>query len=211
MPTQTYLHAGNLFDTDIKHDVSGARTAFAAGRPVIIIDTVAGGETVADVCIAAEELDVAKAAFLVEHTCGILSATVDVATSDRLDLPLLRPDLRREAGRFCVAVDARGDSTGISARARAETISRLADPAASAGDFSRPGHVIPVLTGGLFALSRWSRYDAAAELSRSVGRSGVVAVASLVDGLVGATGDYIDQFASWHRFPVIAASAFKRF
>lgn len=44
-----------------------------------------------------------------------------------------------------VTVDAReGISTGISAEDRARTLRLLADPAASAGDFRRPGHINPL-------------------------------------------------------------------
>ncbi|MGE2837286.1 3,4-dihydroxy-2-butanone-4-phosphate synthase [Mycobacterium sp. SMC-4] len=207
MPLQC-LTDHDFVGTDPHRDIADAQRDFAAGRPVIMCDTVEG-ERLADVCIPAEYLDVALAAFLVEHTCGIITATVDVATSDRLDLPLLRADLHRDTGRFCVAVDACSVSTGISARDRARTIALIADPAAAASDFTRPGHVVPVMTGGLFALSRWSRYDAAAALSRSVGLSGVVAAATLVDGIAAATDGHIGAFAGRHRIPVVTASSLR--
>ncbi len=208
MPIQSCLAGDELIGADPCHDFVDAQRHFSLGRPVIVCDTVAG-EQLADVCIAAEHLDVALTAFLVEHTCGLIVATVDVATSDRLAFPLLHADLERDAGRFCVAVDAISVSTGISARDRAETISQIADPGATASDFTRPGHVVPVVTGGVFALSRWSRYDAAAALSRSIGLSGVVAAATLVDGITSATDRYIETFAHRHRLPVVTASSLR--
>lgn len=46
---------------------------------------------------------------------------------------------------FTVTVDARrGISTGISAADRALTLRMLADPAAAATDFRRPGHIFPL-------------------------------------------------------------------
>lgn len=208
MLLQTCSAGQDLASADPRRDIADAQSDFAAGRPVIICDSI-GGERLADVCVPAEYLDVALAAFLVEHTCGIITATVDAAASERLDLPLLRADLHRDTGRFCVAVDACSSSTGISARDRARTIALLSDPCAAASDFTRPGHVIPVVTGGLFALSRWSRYDSSAALSRSVGMSGVVAAATLVDGIGAATDGYINAFAQRHRIPVVTASALR--
>lgn len=37
-----------------------------------------------------------------------------------------------------------GTSTGISAHDRALTARRLADPESTPGDFSRPGHMVPL-------------------------------------------------------------------
>lgn len=47
-----------------------------------------------------------------------------------------------------VTVDAReGISTGISAEDRSRTLRLLADPAAAAADFRRPGHINPLRCG----------------------------------------------------------------
>jgi 3,4-dihydroxy-2-butanone 4-phosphate synthase len=186
--------------------LSRALDLFAAGAPVLICDTGAG-ELLAELCVPAEALTTARSAFLIRHTSGIMTATVDTATVARLDIPLLRVDFDRDAGRFCVAVDATSESTGISARDRARTIVRMADSSSGPDDFDRPGHVVPVLTGGVFAHTRWTRYDAAAALSRRAGLSGVVASAPLVDGLGATVSSFVTSFARTHRLPLLAAGA----
>lgn len=185
-----------------------AAGAFAVGGAVLICDT-SSGELVAELCVPAEGLTTKKSAFLVRHTSGVITATIDTAAAQRLDLPLLRTDFERDAGRFCVAVDAKSSTTGISAQDRARTIARIADIDAEPTDFDRPGHVLPVVTGGVFARARWTRYDAAAALSRRAGLSGVVASAPLVDG-VGATAvPFVADFARTHQLDLLFAHQLK--
>ncbi|EKF25300.1 3,4-dihydroxy-2-butanone 4-phosphate synthase family protein [Mycolicibacterium hassiacum DSM 44199] len=156
-------------------------------------------------CVPAESLTTQLAAFLVKHTSGIITATIDDSIAARLAFPLLSPDFTREAGRFCVAVDGKSSSTGISAHDRAVTIRKMADASSTPADFNRPGHVIPVLTGGIFAITRWCRYDAAAAASKEAGLSGVVASAGLVHGVSTTTPEHVSEFGRLHDVPIAAA------
>ena len=195
-------------DLDVDTSRDESLRAFAVGAPVLICDDGAG-ELVAELCVPAEALTTTRSAFLIRYTSGIMTATVDTATAARLDMPLLRVDFDRDVGRFCVAVDAKSESTGISARDRARTIARIADSSSGPADFDRPGHVVPVLTGGVFAHTRWTRYDAAAALSRRAGLSGVVASAPLVDGLGATVSSFVTIFARTHRLPLLTAGSLR--
>jgi 3,4-dihydroxy 2-butanone 4-phosphate synthase/GTP cyclohydrolase II len=101
---------------------------------------------------------------------------------DRLDLPLMRA--RNEGHfqtQFTVSVDAvDGVSTGISAHDRAMTARLLADSTARAGDFARPGHVVPIRAhdGGLRARSGYA--EAAVELCRRAGRAPAAVMSDIV-------------------------------
>ncbi|GAB3220468.1 3,4-dihydroxy-2-butanone-4-phosphate synthase [Mycolicibacterium hippocampi] len=185
-----------------------AADVFAVGGAVLICD-LSAGELVAELCVPAEGLTTKKSAFLVRHTSGIMTATIDTVAAQRLDLPPLRLDFERDAGRFCVAVDAKSRTTGISAQDRARTITRIADIDAKPTDFDRPGHVLPVVTGGAFAGARWTRYDAAAALSRRAGLSGVVASAPLVDGLGATAVPFVADFARAHQLNLVFANQLK--
>ena len=71
---------------------------------------------------------------------------------------------------FTVSVDYRhGTTTGISAHDRALTIRKLADPAARARDFHRPGHVFPLRYRRGGVLARRGHTEAAVDLARLCG------------------------------------------
>ena len=93
------------------------------------------------------------------------------AVADRLDLPpMFRVNQDRRGTAYTVTVDAReGVSTGISAGDRARTIRLLADPAATAADLSRPGHVVPLRAKEGGVLHRPGHTEAAVDLARLAG------------------------------------------
>src|SRR5881227_3963379 len=69
-----------------------------------------------------------------------------------------------------VSVDAReGVSTGISAHDRATTMRRLAAADATAADFTRPGHVVPLRAKAGGVLRRPGHTEAAVDLCRLAG------------------------------------------
>jgi 3,4-dihydroxy 2-butanone 4-phosphate synthase/GTP cyclohydrolase II len=71
---------------------------------------------------------------------------------------------------FSVSIDfLPGMTTGISADDRARTVQALADPAARAGDFARPGHVFPLRAENGGVLRRAGHTEAAVDLARLAG------------------------------------------
>jgi 3,4-dihydroxy-2-butanone 4-phosphate synthase len=152
----------------------------SAGRSVVVVDDDLREGALA---FAAEHATPRLMAFMVRHCSGFINVALTVAGCDRLALPAMiaGPD-GGCVTQFRVAVDARdGVTTGISAADRAHTARLLADPTACAGEFVRPGHVVPVavhpagvLEGGCF--------EAAVELCRLGHR----APAAVVCGIVAA-------------------------
>lgn len=86
---------------------------------------------------------------MVNHTSGLICVPMPKKRLDELGLPLMVDSQENEEAMrtaFTVTVDARhGVSTGISAEDRAHTIRLLADPSTSASDFSKPGHILPLV------------------------------------------------------------------
>src|ERR1700749_2455567 len=117
----------------------------AAGRAVIVVDDE-DRENEGELIFAAELATPELVAFMVRYTSGYICVPITEAEADRLDLPpMFRVNQDRRGTAYAVAVDAReGVTTGISATDRAHTIRLLAAPEASAADFSRPGHVVPL-------------------------------------------------------------------
>jgi 3,4-dihydroxy 2-butanone 4-phosphate synthase/GTP cyclohydrolase II len=169
-----------------------AMEAVRAGRPVVVVDDVNGGEH-ADLVVAAERATTENIAFTIRHTSGVVCVAMQGSRLDALDLP---PMVHAQAGpaarAFTVSVDYRhGTTTGISALERALTLRALSDEAATAGDFARPGHVFPLRShpGGLF--DRPSHTEAALDLVRLAGAYPAAVLAELVDEtgeLAGARG-----------------------
>src|SRR6201999_4223251 len=125
--------------------IERAITDFKSGRAVVVVDDE-DRENEGDLIFAAELVTPELVAFMVRYTSGYICVPVTEAEADRLDLPpMFRVNQDRRGTAYAVTVDAReGVTTGISASDRAHTIQLLADPNATAADFARPGHVVPL-------------------------------------------------------------------
>jgi 3,4-dihydroxy 2-butanone 4-phosphate synthase / GTP cyclohydrolase II len=161
--------------------VEEALETLRAGRPVIVTDDESR-ENEADVILAAETLSTQWLAWTVRHTSGYICAPMPAEIADRLDLPLMVTENTDPLGTaYTVSVDAaRGVSTGISAADRAHTLRLLADPASTAADFVRPGHVLPLRARPGAVLTRRGHTEAAVDLCRLAGLAPVGAIAELV-------------------------------
>src|SRR3954469_17996234 len=124
----------------ILDSIERAITDVKAGKAVVVIDDE-DRENEGDLIFAAELATPELVAFMVRYTSGYLCVPVTENEADRLDLPpMFRVNQDRRGTAYTVTVDAReGVSTGISASDRAHPIRLLADPEATAADFSRPG------------------------------------------------------------------------
>ena len=142
----------------------------AAGRPVIVVDDE-DRENEGDLIFAAEKATPELVAFTVRYTSGYLCVPLTKHDCDRLDLPpMYHTNQDRRGTAYTVTVDAReGVSTGISAADRAHTMRLLADPKATAGDFNRPGHVVPLRAKEGGVLRRPGHTEAAVDLARLAG------------------------------------------
>ncbi|GLZ36914.1 bifunctional 3,4-dihydroxy-2-butanone-4-phosphate synthase/GTP cyclohydrolase II [Actinokineospora sp. NBRC 105648] len=142
----------------------------AAGKAVVVVDDE-DRENEGDLIFAAEKTTPELLAFMVRYTSGYICVPLTEPDCDRLDLPPMfhtNQDARGTA--YTVTVDAReGVSTGISAADRAHTIRLLADPEATAKDFNRPGHVVPLRAKEGGVLRRPGHTEAAVDLARMAG------------------------------------------
>lgn len=192
--------------------VEHALADVAAGRAVIVVDDVhRGGE--GQLIFAAEKATSESMAFTVRHTSGFVSVALDGATCDRLALPPMRHGgtaSQINAGHidYVVAVDAReGIGTGISGADRARTAALLANPDASALDFTRPGHVLPARARSDGVLDRPGPAEAAVDLTRLAGLrpAGVFAgIVGIADPTVMSSGADLDEFALAHGLAVLS-------
>jgi 3,4-dihydroxy 2-butanone 4-phosphate synthase/GTP cyclohydrolase II len=184
--------------------VQAALTALAAGRLVVVIDD-ADREDEGDLVAAAESVTAEQMAFLVRHTTGIICAPMPAARCAELSLPQMVVDNTDTHGTaFTVSVDHRDTGTGVSAADRATTVRALADPGTTAADLRRPGHVFPLRAQAGGVLTRAGHTEAAVDLTRLAGASGVAVIGEIVapDGSM-RRGDALLAFAAEHDLPVV--------
>jgi 3,4-dihydroxy 2-butanone 4-phosphate synthase/GTP cyclohydrolase II len=177
------------------------------GKPVVVIDDE-DRENEGDLIFAAQLATPELVAFMVRYTSGYICVPMTEAEADRLDLPpMYRVNQDRRGTAYTVTVDAReGVTTGISAADRAHTIRLLASPDATAADFSRPGHVVPLRAKDGGVLRRPGHTEAAVDLATLAGLqpAGVLCeVVSEKDPAGMARADELRVFADTHDLALI--------
>lgn len=203
------------FNTDPARDrVRAALSAIAAGRPVVVVDD-ADRENEGDLIFAAARATPDLVAFTIRHTSGFVCVALPDADCVRLDLPPMHhEDGDRYRTAYRVTVDSRGTGTGISATNRATTIAALASPSATAGDFVRPGHVVPLRARPGGVLTRPGHTEAAVDLARLAGQPPAGALCEIVSadhpGEM-ARGAELERFAEEHDLVMISVADLVRF
>ncbi len=180
--------------------IADAIEAIRRGEIVVVVDD-ADRENEGDLIMAAEDATPEKIGFFVRHTSGVICVPVLGDRLDELDIPLMVEENTDAKGTaFTVSVDYRhGTSTGISAADRATTIRALADPATTAGDLTRPGHIFPLRYAEGGVLKRAGHTEAAIDLARLAGKRPAGALCEVVndDGTM-ARLPQLEKFAEEH-------------
>ncbi|CAM2188465.1 3,4-dihydroxy-2-butanone 4-phosphate synthase / GTP cyclohydrolase-2 [Paraburkholderia sacchari] len=186
--------------------IEDALHAMARGSIVVVVDDE-DRENEGDLILAAEYATPEAVAFMVRYTSGMLCVGLAGERLDELELPLMverNTDSMKTA--YTITVDYRhGTTTGISAADRATTIRALVDERATAGDFSRPGHVFPLRAAPGGVLRRRGHTEAAVDLARLAGLMPGAVLAEVVndDGTM-ARRPELEAFASQHGLPIIS-------
>ncbi|OMH33126.1 3,4-dihydroxy-2-butanone-4-phosphate synthase [Tersicoccus sp. Bi-70] len=161
--------------------IEAALTALRAGRPVVVVDDE-DRENEGDIIFPAERADAALMGFTVRYTSGVICVPLTAERAAQLALPpMLAVNEDPKGTAYTVSTDAAsGVSTGISAADRARTATVLADPAATAGDLTRPGHVFPLIAVDGLLDVRPGHTEAAVALCLATGHRPVGVIAELV-------------------------------
>jgi 3,4-dihydroxy 2-butanone 4-phosphate synthase / GTP cyclohydrolase II len=175
-----------------------------AGRMVIIIDDE-DRENEGDLIMAAERATSEAVAFMIRHTSGIICVPMEEELLARLDLPqMVQTNSESHRTAFTVSVDLRfGTTTGVSSSDRAATIRALADPAATAQQFARPGHIFPLRPRKGGVLVRAGHTEAAVDLCRLAGLKPVGVLCEVMndDGTM-ARRPELEAFAKRHNLKI---------
>ena len=165
------------------------------GKIVIVVDDK-NRENEGDFLASAELISPEIINFMATHGRGLICAPITESIARRLKLDLMvgtNTDPQDTA--FTVSVDLKGSgvTTGISASDRAKTIKALIDETIKANQFSRPGHVFPLLAKNGGVLRRTGHTEAAIDLPRLAGLkpAGVIVEIMIKDGSMARVPDLI--------------------
>lgn len=141
------------------------------GKVIIVVDDQ-NRENEGDFVAAAESITPKIINFMATHGRGLICAPITGKMSKRLKLNLMvgsSSDPQDTA--FTVSVDFKGNgvSTGISAADRSKTIKALIDPETKAHQFSKPGHIFPLIAKDGGVLRRTGHTEAAIDFARLAG------------------------------------------
>ena len=165
------------------------------GKIVIVVDDK-NRENEGDFLASAELITPEIINFMATHGRGLICAPITESISKKLALNLMvgtNTDPQDTA--FTVSIDLKGNgiTTGISASDRSATIKALIDKNASPDQFSKPGHVSPLIAKNGGVLRRTGHTEAAIDLPRLAGLkpAGVIVEIMNEDGSMARVPDLI--------------------
>ena len=159
--------------------VEEAISSIKKGEIIIVVDDE-NRENEGDFIAAAEAISPEMINFMATHGRGLICCPLTEKRCKKLNLDLMvRTTSDPMETAFTVSVDLRGKgvSTGISAVDRAKTIMALVNKKTKVNDFTKPGHVFPLIAKDGGVLRRTGHTEAAIDFARLAGfePAGVIA------------------------------------
>jgi 3,4-dihydroxy 2-butanone 4-phosphate synthase/GTP cyclohydrolase II len=139
-----------------------------AGKIVIVVDDE-DRENEGDFITAAENITPEIVNFMATHGRGLICAPITESRAKELNLEMMvgrNTDPKETA--FTVSIDLLGEgvTTGISAMDRAKTLKALSNSNIKGENFSRPGHIFPLMAKDNGVIRRAGHTEAAIDLAR---------------------------------------------
>jgi 3,4-dihydroxy 2-butanone 4-phosphate synthase/GTP cyclohydrolase II len=165
--------------------IEEAVDAIRSGQIAIVVDAE-DRENEGDFICAAELATAETINFMITHGRGQLCMPILPDISQRLELhPMVGDNTAPLGTNYTVPVDHCSTRTGITAAERACTIKAICDPTSKPADFTRPGHLFPLVAKEGGVLRRAGHTEAAVDLARLAG----LLPAGVLCEILGPTGD----------------------
>ena len=194
-------------------EVLEAVAEIRAGRMVVVVDDE-DRENEGDLTLAAEHVTPEAINFMARFGRGLICLTLTEERADYLRLgPMTQENTSRFGTAFTESVEAReGVTTGISAADRAHTIRVAIDPASTAQDLARPGHVFPLRARKGGVLVRAGQTEASVDLARLAGLipAGVICEIMNDDGTMARVPDLVN-FCAEHGLKMLTVASMIRY
>lgn len=141
---------------------------FRQGKFLIVLDDE-NRENEGDLIVAAEMISSEKVNFMIKHARGLVCLPILEERLGELEIGPMVDCQDPDEAAFTVSIDHKDSGTGVSAKARANTIRRVLDREAGPEDFLRPGHLFPLRARPGGVLERMGHTEAAVDLARLAG------------------------------------------
>lgn len=186
--------------------IEAALADLKLGKMVIVVDDE-DRENEGDFIMAAETVTPEAINFMITHGRGLVCAPLSNELAKRYDLPLqVQTNTDSMGTAFTVTIDAKEKvSTGISASDRSHTLKLLTQKETKGSDFTRPGHIFPLIAKDGGVLERQGHTEAAVDLSVMAGFAPVGVICEIMneDGSMSRLPDLL-TFADKHDLKVIS-------
>jgi len=151
------------------------------GIPLIIVDDE-NRENEGDLFVAAEKATYESINLMATYARGLTCTPMSSEYAVRLNLdPMTARNTDAKCTAFTVSVDAKeGTTTGISIADRLTTIKKLADINSVATDFTRPGHIFPLIAKDNGVLEREGHTEATVDLCKICGLAPVSVICEIL-------------------------------
>ncbi|KAK1215470.1 3,4-dihydroxy 2-butanone 4-phosphate synthase [Marasmius sp. AFHP31] len=162
-----------------------ALDAFKDGEFLVVMDDE-NRENEGDLIISGAHCTTEKMAWMIRHTSGFICIALPGERLKELELPLMIGEENQDPHRTAYTISAdykHGTTTGISAHDRALTALALAHPGSSPSDFTRPGHLLPLLARSGGVLTRRGHTEASVDLCKLTGLPEAGVLCELVNDL----------------------------
>ena len=137
-----------------------------AGKAIIVVDDE-DRENEGDFLALAQYATPQVVNFMAKEGRGLICTPIADEVAERFNLhPMVENNTDAKETAFTVTIDHKDTTTGISAFERSFTIEKLLDPASTAADFTRPGHVFPLIAKNGGVLRRAGHTEAAVDFAR---------------------------------------------
>ena len=175
------------------------------GIPLIIVDDE-NRENEGDIFVAAEKATYESINLMATFARGLTCTPMSTEYAVRLNLdPMTARNTDAKCTAFTVSVDAKeGTTTGISIADRLTTIKKLANKNSVPSDFTRPGHIFPLIAKDRGVLEREGHTEATVDLCKICGLTPVSVICEILkdDGTM-ARMDDLEIFAKKHNLKII--------
>ncbi len=183
------------------------------GRMIIIVDDE-DRENEGDLVCAAEKVTPEIIGFMAVHGRGLICMPLTEERCDELQLiPQTSNNTSSMGTAFTVSIEAReGVTTGISAADRAKTILTAVDPASTAADLARPGHIFPLRAKRGGVLVRVGQTEASVDIARIAGLQPAAVICEIMndDGTMARMPD-LETFAEKHGLKIVSVADLVRY
>ncbi|MBI9012430.1 MAG: bifunctional 3,4-dihydroxy-2-butanone-4-phosphate synthase/GTP cyclohydrolase II [Clostridiales bacterium] len=184
--------------------IESALTAIKNGEMIIVVDDE-DRENEGDLLMAAEHATTEAINFMATNGKGLICVPMEKNRLDALDIPVMIQDnTDPKETAFTVSVDAITTTTGISASERAITIMSLIDETSKPTDFTKPGHIFPLIAKSGGVLKRAGHTEAAVDIALLAGLkpAGIICEIMNDDGTMARVPDLI-KYKEKHQLKMI--------